>query len=101
MPYKKNKIPFKLNFRCRVPAFKNIFDWLSYSPNAQHPAPLRGKPVSMISVGNGEGTLVQKHLLQMSQFCRVQVMSKPCLHFTVDRFDSVVKNKENSADSDF
>ena len=33
------------------PAFKNIFDWLSWSPNAEHPAPLRGMPACMISVG--------------------------------------------------
>ena len=33
------------------PAFKNIYDWLSYSPNAEHPSPIRGMPACMISVG--------------------------------------------------
>ncbi len=36
----------------------------------------------------------------MSQFCRVQVMGQPCLHFTVDRLDSIIKIQENSADNE-
>jgi len=33
------------------PAFKNAFDWLSYSHNAESPSPIRGMSSCMISVG--------------------------------------------------
>jgi len=47
------------------PAFKNIYDWLSYSPDADHPSPIRGMTACMISVGGNDGTAVQKHMAQM------------------------------------
>lgn len=34
------------------PAFKNIYDWLSYSPDAEHPSPIRGMCACTISVGS-------------------------------------------------
>lgn len=65
------------------PALKNAYDWLSYSPGLEHPSPVRNMPAALISVGEGEeGQGVQKHFLQMAQFCRLRVMSKPNLHFS-------------------
>jgi NAD(P)H-dependent FMN reductase len=65
------------------PAMKNAYDWLSYSPDLEHPSPVRNLPAALISVGAGEdGQNVQKHFLQMAQFCRLRVMAKPNLHFS-------------------
>ena len=74
------------------PAFKNIYDWLSYSPDADRPSPIRNMPACMISVGGEDGSGVQKHMIQMSQFCRVRLMSKPSLHFNIERLDCFGKN---------
>jgi len=34
----------------------------------------------LLSSGEGDGIGIMKHLLQMSQFCRVKVMAKPTIH---------------------
>jgi NAD(P)H-dependent FMN reductase len=34
------------------PAFKNVYDWLSYSPDAEHPSPIRGMSACLVSVGD-------------------------------------------------
>jgi NAD(P)H-dependent FMN reductase len=62
---------------------KNAYDWLSYSPDLEHPSPLRNMAAALISLGGGEeGSAVQKHFLQMGQFCRLKIMGKPNLHFS-------------------
>jgi NAD(P)H-dependent FMN reductase len=62
---------------------KNAYDWLSYSPDLEHPSPVRNLPSALISIGEGEeGQSVQKHFLQMGHFCRLRIMSKPNLHFS-------------------
>lgn len=61
---------------------KNAYDWLSYSPDLENPSPLRLMPAALISLGEEEdGSAVQKHFLQMGQFCRLKIMSKPNLHY--------------------
>jgi NAD(P)H-dependent FMN reductase len=35
------------------PALKNAYDWLSYSPDLQHPSPVRSMPAAYITVGEG------------------------------------------------
>lgn len=65
------------------PAFKNAYDWLAYSPDAEHPSPIRGLAACMISVGGEDGSGVQKHMMQMGEFCRLRLMSRPGLHFNV------------------
>jgi chromate reductase len=65
------------------PAFKNAYDWLSYSPTVAYPSPILKKPAVMITLGPGDdGLHLQKHFLQIGQFCKLKIMSKPNLHFS-------------------
>lgn len=67
--------------------FKNVYDWLSYTPFPELLPPLRSIPAGALIVGGkSEDSFTQ--LIHMSSYCKVKLMQKPFVSLSHSDFDN-------------